>query len=140
MEESTKHTDKEQFDPLGRVNVGTYEFYQWHQFSVESMKLTSEKDIFTLTSSERNKNGKIFWSQLDAPWSELRAQLKSSGEESDFVPTHEDFELYEFMKEKHLTYDNQKVIEMTANTFGICKEKAISIHLDTEEWYISQYQ
>ncbi|MGM0842281.1 MAG: hypothetical protein ACQEWE_16210 [Bacillota bacterium] len=139
-EEFKELTDKEQFNLLEKVNFGSYEFYWGNQFSVESMKLTSDTDTFTLTYSELNKNGKNFWSQLDDPWSELRAQLKPLGEDSEFVPTHEDFEVYKFMKEKHLTYDYQQVLELTANTFGIDEEKAMSIYSDMEEWYISQYQ
>ncbi|MGP4066384.1 hypothetical protein ACTWPF_15880 [Oceanobacillus sp. M65] len=53
-------TENEQFDILSRLNFGNYEFYEGHQFDVESLELSNGSDTFIKTSSSLEKNGETF--------------------------------------------------------------------------------
>ncbi|MBS4207116.1 membrane lipoprotein lipid attachment site-containing protein [Bacillus sp. FJAT-50079] len=53
-------TENEQFDILSRLNFGSYEFYEGHQFDVKSLELSNGSDIYIRTSSSLEKNGESF--------------------------------------------------------------------------------
>lgn len=62
-------TESEQFDLLSSINIVEYfEYYEGHQFSVNSIELSNESDVFFVSSGSLEKNGESFWHQIENPY------------------------------------------------------------------------
>lgn len=135
-------TDNEQLDLLdGFVYTNRLEYYWGHKFDTMTFNLTSNSDTYTIQYNEPVlKNGESFALQLEDPWGDIKAKMEPLYEESEFVPTHKEFDVYEYMQEQYLTYSEPQVTEMAAEKFGISVEEAYQIYEDMEEWYFEQNQ
>lgn len=134
-------TENEQFKLLDSVEVGSYEFYWGHQFDVGNLTLTNDSDTYTITYESLTKNGENYWSQLKDPWEDVREEFKPLSSNLTFEPTHKEFEIYEYMGEQYLLYEDPHTAEAnTAEAFGISVEEAVQVYTNMEEWYVEQYQ